>query len=244
MRLILFLAAFLIHAKVLADTQYQSGINQTGLLELYTSEGCSSCPPADRWLSELTERDQVWSDYIPIAFHVDYWDYIGWNDRFADPSYSQRQRDHAATLGMRTVYTPGFFYNGQEWRNWFSRKLTAFPPGNKPGVLTLNVDNRLANVTFNATDKNLRRPQVTVAILGFGISTQVKAGENRGKTLDHDFVVLGVAKKRLSQSSEGLKATLPVPTTKIKATRFGIVAWVSQGNTPAPIQAVGGWFGG
>ena len=244
MRYALLLTAIFIHFGANAQNQYKSGANQTGLLELYTSEGCNSCPPADRWLSELTESDQVWSNFIPVAFHVDYWDYIGWRDRFADPSYSRRQRDHAAGLGMRTVYTPGFFYNGKEWRNWFSRQLTSFPPGDNPGVLTLDVDKQRASVVFDATDRNLRRPSVTVAVLGFGLSTKVKAGENHGKTLDHDFVVLGVEQKPLSKSNAGFKATLPVPATQIDARRYGIVAWVSEGGSPTPIQAVGGWFGG
>ena len=64
------------------------------MLELFTSQGCSSCPPADAWLSGLVQRSGLWREVIPLAFHVDYWDRIGWKDRFANPGYSERQRDY------------------------------------------------------------------------------------------------------------------------------------------------------
>lgn len=72
------------------------------VVELFTSEGCSSCPPADQYLTELAQR----RDLLPLSFHVDYWDYIGWQDRFAAPAFSQRQRDYAKAKGERMVYTP------------------------------------------------------------------------------------------------------------------------------------------
>ena len=93
---------------------FESGEHKVSLLELYTSEGCSSCPPADRWLSDLKNHHQLWKNVVPVAFHVDYWDYIGWQDRFADGRYSQRQRDFAREQSLTTVYTPGFILNGKE----------------------------------------------------------------------------------------------------------------------------------
>ncbi|MEM7281766.1 MAG: DUF1223 domain-containing protein [Pseudomonadota bacterium] len=233
---------FAVQFTAMGQTQYQSGEDQIGLLELYTSEGCNSCPPADRWLSSMTEDDAIWSQFIPVAFHVDYWDYIGWKDRFASAEYSQRQRAHAGTLGMRTVYTPGFFYNGQEWRNWFIRKLASFPKGGKPGVLSLTVEDAAAQVVFAANEKTLRAPTVSVALLGFGLSTRVKAGENHGKTLKHDFVVLGVSEAQLTSSNDGYQGNIQLPSTDVDAPRLGIVAWVSERGQPTPLQAVGGWF--
>jgi len=76
--------------------QFMSGEKQVPLIELYTSEGCSSCPPADRWMSKLTAHEDLWSGFVPIALHVDYWDYIGWKDPYASREYSQRQRQIAA----------------------------------------------------------------------------------------------------------------------------------------------------
>lgn len=80
------------------------------LLELYTSQGCSSCPPADALLAELARRDEV----LPLALHVDYWDYIGWVDAFADPAHTQRQKGYARAVGSRSIYTPQFVIGGTD----------------------------------------------------------------------------------------------------------------------------------
>ena len=97
---------------------FESGNKPVSLIELYTSQGCSSCPPADRWLSSLNDDENLWSKFVPMAFHVDYWDYIGWKDPFASKEYSQRQRRYAGEYGESTVYTPGVRKNGAEWRLW------------------------------------------------------------------------------------------------------------------------------
>src|SRR6059036_3501 len=91
-----------------AETTFEVGPQRAQLLELYTSEGCSSCPPAEAWLSKLKDAPGLWRDFVPIAFHVDYWDSLGWKDPFAIKAYSERQRDYAASWRSRSVYTPGF----------------------------------------------------------------------------------------------------------------------------------------
>jgi hypothetical protein len=80
------------------------------VVELFTSQGCSSCPPADAFLHELSQRDDV----IPLALHVDYWDYIGWKDSFAQPAFTQRQKAYAKAAGRRSVYTPQMIVSGQD----------------------------------------------------------------------------------------------------------------------------------
>lgn len=80
------------------------------VVELYTSQGCSSCPPADKILHKLADRDDV----IALALHVDYWDYIGWKDEYADPAYTARQKRYASVSGRKMVYTPQMIVNGQE----------------------------------------------------------------------------------------------------------------------------------
>ncbi|MGJ8664273.1 MAG: DUF1223 domain-containing protein, partial [Marinicella sp.] len=90
------LLLFLMISKLSLAAQWEtsSADEQTTLIELFTSEGCSSCPPADAFLSQFQNSDDLWNQYIPIAFHVDYWDYIGWKDVFASPEFSARQRSH------------------------------------------------------------------------------------------------------------------------------------------------------
>lgn len=236
------LIAIVLISTVSANAQiFQSQEEQIGLLELYTSEGCSSCPPADRWLSTLTQDERLWSEVIPIAFHVDYWDYIGWKDRFASKDYSDRQRLLAAFQGQRTIYTPGFFYNGQEWRDWLRRALGRFPAGGKPGVLTVEAESNNVIVRF-APNQSLKKPRVQLALLGFGLTTEVKAGENHGRTLSHDFVVLGVATADLNQTEQVWQGQLDLPTSRHKAARLGLVAWIQDSENPEPIQTVGGWL--
>jgi hypothetical protein len=84
--------------------------NRPVVVELFTSQGCSSCPPADKLMHSLAERD----DIIALALHVDYWDYIGWADSFADPGFSARQRQYAKTGGRKMIYTPQIIVNGQD----------------------------------------------------------------------------------------------------------------------------------
>src|SRR5262245_10264750 len=97
---------------------FQSPDRRTALLELFTSEGCSSCPPAEAWLSRLKESPCLWKDFVPVAFHVDYWDRLGWEDPWGSRAYSQRLQSYARSWRNDSVYTPGFVLNGKEWRAW------------------------------------------------------------------------------------------------------------------------------
>ena len=97
-----------------AACRAESGTRAPLVVELYTSEGCSSCPPADRWLSTLKGRPDV----LALAFHVNYWDHLGWPDRFASPEMTARQRDSARLAGIRSVSTPQVVVQGRDWTAW------------------------------------------------------------------------------------------------------------------------------
>ena len=225
----------------LAD-QYKSGEQQTILLELFTSEGCSSCPPAEHWLNSFTDKEGLWQIFIPMAFHVDYWDYIGWKDQFALSAHTSRQRKLAAEQAMSTIYTPGFFLNGDEWRGWFLRRFLSFPTTPKVGVLTANADKEHLAVVFSPNDKALSNLHVNIAVLGFGFKTKVKAGENKGVTLTHDFVVLGTNKAPLLASKQGFSGTVGWPMVSQPAKQYAISVWVSEKKATRPLQATGGWL--
>ena len=109
----ILLAASLQAVAAPALYQASSSHHRTAMLELYTSEGCSSCPPADAWLSTLKESDKV----VPLAFHVTYWDYIGWKDPFSDLRYDNRQREIERFNDGSTLYTPQLVLDGKDYRS-------------------------------------------------------------------------------------------------------------------------------
>lgn len=171
-----------------AECTASSGPLQTPLVELYTSEGCSSCPPADRWLGTLKQS----TDTVALAYHVDYWDYIGWKDRFAEPRNGQRQRNKVALTGGRTVYTPQIMINGRDSRAWRGNDpLANVPREAAKAQIQLTAVNAPsgATVTVRATAPGDRQTQLVVARYENGHQSEVKAGENRGATLSHSFVV-------------------------------------------------------
>lgn len=222
----------------------KSEAKQTALVELFTSEGCSSCPPADAWLAKLKESPALWRDFVPVAYHVDYWDYLGWKDKLAQKSFTQRQREYAAAWHADTIYTPGMVLDGKEWRNWHG--TTQVPSTNrKPsGILQINSsDQKLWQIAFKAPETAGARYEVTLALLGSGLSSDVKAGENRGRKLGHDFVALQLKQSMLSPKDGILVTEIELSDdTKAHADRLAVAAWVTKADSLEPIQATGGWL--
>ena len=221
---------------------FESGNGRTSVLELYTSEGCSSCPPADRWLSELKEDKRLWKQLIPVAFHVDYWNYIGWPDRFSSGAYSDRQRRYAHGKGLSTVYTPGFLLNGQEWRSYFGLRHLSLDSGTDAGNLTVNVDQHTVHATYNPSGRTINNPELNIVVLGFDLETRVESGENRGKQLKHDFTVLGFSTAPMSANDGVYTVSTKLPDVSISAPRTGIATWISEQGDQTPVQATGGWL--
>jgi hypothetical protein len=215
-----------------------SGEQATPVLELYTSQGCSSCPPAEQWLSTLTRTPQLWSSVIPLAFHVDYWDGLGWADAFANPSYSSRQRAYEQFGGSRSVYTPEFMVAGNEWRGWFSGEELRLPNTPKVGKLNLQMRGDQVHLSFAAAANTPVGLTAHVARLGFGLQSKVASGENAGKTLQHDFVVLTLQQVSASSNNQWQTQLQADPRGK----RQALVAWLSAPGDPTPYQAVAGWL--
>lgn len=205
------------------------------LIELYSSEGCSSCPPADHFIGQFKSSPELWSRYIPMVFHVDYWDYIGWKDVFAEPEFSNRQRKHKRQGNISSVYTPGFVVNGEEWTGFFKVLRTLPETTAQPGSLSLTIDRQLATVSFPSSEVTL---SYNLTILGVGLETQIKAGENKGHLLTHDFVVLN------HQSLTGTgRVTFELPLiVKHRPKQFAVVSWVSTKQSLKPLQSVGGYI--
>jgi hypothetical protein len=159
----------------------------TPVIELYTSEGCSSCPSADRWLSQLAEVRS--GKAVALAFHVDYWDYIGWKDRFASPQYSARQHEGAASRNSRQVYTPQIVLNGKDFRGSQISKATEAAKVQIDLNATPSAEGLQVQAQLNA------KPGAPTQLAAYWAVTEdmhvskVTAGENNRETLKHDYVV-------------------------------------------------------
>lgn len=223
---------------------FQSGTNRTALLELFTSEGCSSCPPAEAWLSRLKSDARLWKDFVPVAFHVDYWDYLGWRDSFGTADYSERQRAYAAHWKSRSVYTPGFVLDGKEWRGWFSRDELPRVSNQPTGKLTASSDNGKGwLLRFEPIAANSSAVDFHAALLGFDLNSDVKTGENRGRKLQHDFVVLTLVTATSKRGSDSFQTDLTLtPPSHLSAKRLGVAVWVTRHGDLQPLQAIGGWL--
>jgi hypothetical protein len=181
---------------IAAECSAKSGASTVPLLELYTSEGCSSCPPADKWLSGLKPDPKK---VIPLAFHVDYWDYIGWKDKFSKADYSDRQRKTAAFAGASYVYTPQFVLSGRDFRgsdeSRLNQAITASQKLASRANLSLDaITQANGEITLQASAKavnpaDIKNADIFVAIYENKLVSQVSSGENNGRELKHDYVV-------------------------------------------------------
>jgi hypothetical protein len=241
---VLFLAAvaMLILTSAAAETRFESGPQQTSLVELYTSEGCSSCPPAEAWMSRLKVNLGLWKQFVPLAFHVDYWDRLGWRDRFSSPQWTERQRRYAAAWHGDSVYTPAVVVNGREQRGWSAASLS--PPNDKQaGFLSVSTsDGKNFSVEFRPEQGNGTEYEAHLALLGSGISTRVRAGENSGRNLAHDFVVLDLRNGDLKFETGTARARLTTAAAVEPGARKAVAVWVTRRGQLDPQQAVGGWL--
>ena len=183
-----------IQPAIAAECSAKSGAQTVPLLELYTSEGCSSCPPADKWMSGIKA-----GNVTPLAFHVDYWDYIGWKDKFSKAEYSDRQRKSAAFAGAGFVYTPQFVMNGRDFKGWdnsrlnekidSSQKLASRANLSLDALTQTNGDITLKATAQATKPSDAKNTDVFIALYENKLVSKVNAGENSGRELKHDYVV-------------------------------------------------------
>lgn len=160
------------------------------VVELYTSQGCSSCPPADDLMGELARRDDV----IALSLHVDYWDYIGWKDEFASPAFTARQKNYARAAGHRSVYTPQMIVGGRDHVVGYKpMKLAELIERHRdlpdPVDLTVKRDGDRIQISTRARTE-LRRPVVIQLVRYLPKQTvKILRGENAGRTIDYHNTV-------------------------------------------------------
>lgn len=232
-----------------SECSVKSGATTVPLLELYTSEGCSSCPPADKWLSDL--RPDI-KKIVPLAFHVDYWDYIGWKDKFSKAEHSVRQRKTAAFAGAGFVYTPQFILSGRDFKGSDTSRINQAITANQKLASRANLslkfvkldDFTKANgeITIQATAKavnpaDIKNADVFVAIYENKLVSQVNAGENNGRELKHDYVVRNLfGAFQLSNQNEFSKNFSLNPEWKDR--QAGVVIFVQDNRNGEILQSL------
>ena len=232
------------------ECRLESPEHRITLVELYTSEGCNSCPPADRWLSGLPQQGVSPDIAVLLAFHVDYWNQLGWPDRFSRPTFSDRQRDVAARASSGVIYTPQLVVDGRDLRQGYNvehlrTKLAAI--NREKGQAKIRADiHSFADVVqisgevvvFGAP--GAKDVQTWIASFENGLSSRVTAGENAGKRLNHDYVVRELAGP-FSIGPEGRIAL--EHRIKLQADwnreRLGIAIFVERRDTGEVLEATG-----
>ena len=224
----------------------KSPSNRVAMLELYTSEGCSSCPPADKFLNNLKAEGISEQQLIPLAFHVTYWDYIGWKDRFAKAGFDARQRDLAHKNKQKTVYTPQFVLIGDDFRRYsrFSENVNAIVAEQSEVDLVLTVSKHVdefhIQLASTISDAKVKDVGLYLAIVENNLSSDVADGENEGETLLHNYVVRQLStpyfhsKPEVTLEREHVIAINP----EWKKEDLSIVAFAENPHTGEILQAV------
>jgi hypothetical protein len=232
----------------------RSPAHRVALVELYSSEGCNSCPPADNWLGQWKSSGATQS-IVPLALHVDYWNSLGWTDRFSQHRFTERQQALTDLAGGHTIYTPEIFVSGRELRSWSQRdsfqsrigKVVAEPA---QANVALQLDAQQASGVFNVTAQFTSKANDTagpldayLAVYENALSSNVGAGENSGVTLHHERVVrqwIGpvplVAGNAQIQRAIRVQDSAADANVNAPADRFGVVAFVENAATGDVLQ--------
>lgn len=222
-----------------APVRAESQTTGTRLVELYTSQGCSSCPPAEAWVGRLAKHSELWKSIVPVVFHVDYWDRLGWKDPFASPRYTARQYGYQAWHKMRSVYTPGFFVDGKEWPGFFQQ--AALPEAQASQVsLAATWDAGLVEVEPTGMTTSAK---VFVALLGSNLRTSIKRGENEGRRLESHFVVMSLkTEDYIPDQTIPTRFIFDRPAGLPEKTKFAFATWLTSMDSPLPIVSAGQWL--
>ncbi|MCB0413887.1 MAG: DUF1223 domain-containing protein [Bdellovibrionales bacterium] len=220
---------------------FVSDIQQTKVLELFSTQGCSSCPPAQAFVSRLKTNKGLWKSFIPLVFHVDYWDYLGWKDPYAQKRYSLRQRRYVSELGLNGGYTPMFVLNRYTGSSLSLAKIKE--RGAEVGVLRVKKQDKNYHVEFKPKGDQGNGFKLNYAFIANNVATKVTAGENKGELLRHDFLVLESGVETFAKIKKTYSFNGKIEEPKFpKSTSRAIVFWVTRVNSQVPIQATGGYY--
>jgi hypothetical protein len=209
----------------------QVGAEPVVVVELYTSQGCSSCPPADDFLAMLASDPRI----LPLALHVDYWDYIGWADKFAQAKFTERQRAYARAIQSRTIYTPQFVIGGTDRIEGFSPDRTAdllraHLEAGSPVTLTVERQGDQLVIRAETTAPSDEALRVQLVRYQPEETVNIKRGENAGRTITYHNIVTSWEGLADWSATEALELTVPY-----QGSEPGVVIIQTQG--PAAIVA-------
>ena len=190
-------------AAIAGECHLESPAHRATVIELYTSEGCNSCPPVDRWFGGLAKEGISPETAVLLAFHVDYWNQLGWPDRFSRSEFSGRQRDVAARQGSGVIYTPQLTVDGRDFRQRYNLeslrgKLAAINREKGQARIRADLFSSATEIRISGEVDVLggyggKSVQIWIAAFENGLSSRVTAGENAGSRLEHDYVVRELA---------------------------------------------------
>ena len=214
------------------------------MIELFTSEGCSSCPPAEEWMSGFKDSPELWKKFVPVSFHVDYWNHP-WEDRLSRGAYTGRQEDYVSRWRIRAPYTPMVVNNAHESRGWGRFAAPRTDGKKEAGILKVEMKNpREFQITYSLPKEiALNTISMHAAYLGCDIVSRVERGENEGRTLRHDFAVLSLEEKNLNSHDGIFKTSVRFSSREpVLAPHHAIAVWVTKPESGEPLQATGGFL--
>ncbi|BFM11895.1 DUF1223 domain-containing protein [Simiduia litorea] len=227
------LLAFFMISPIAQAQNFQASEEKAQLVELFTSQGCSSCPNAERWLNNFKNDPELWVTVFPIAWHVDYWDSLGWVDKFSSTEANHRQYRYHHRKVTSGVYTPQVVINGVEWRALVTQmkpELPETPVANQP-MLSLQIDGN----RFTAQSE-LENTVLNLALIGMDFSIKIKRGENSGRILEEQFVMLGF----VQYAQQDLHWAGELPSSKDGIPPQAVIAWITEPGNSTPLSITGG----
>lgn len=218
------------HAQITEVCKAQSNATVTPVIELYTSESCSSCPPADKWVSSLKNKNLVVQ-----VFHVDYWNHLSWKDRFSSAEFTARQREMAAINDLNSIYTPQILLNSKDWPQWHKGLQFVNQQKAQFAIQLERVNEQTVSVDVQSLAGNTQNWTAYWTVTENGQTTQVKSGENAGQFLSHDFIVTQYQKLKPQEGSKKFNLNLKTPLAGAQKS-FNFV--ITHPQNALPLQAL------
>ena len=210
--------------------EFQSGPQKTHLIELYTSQSCSSCPPAQKWMNNLINFEGLWKDFIPVAFHVTYWNHLDWKDRFSKPIFTERQKE-IHKVKKTGIYTPQVLIDGVDYRQWNIRPPLRLKQDQVilTGVLMAKFipEMAIAELSFEPV-ADFGELECYGGFLENGHKTRVLRGENRGQFLMENFVLRELFRTIAIRKDDKFYCQIQMGKNLNVNRGTGIVFWVQK----------------